>query len=64
MVKLILVVIFGAGCYLLGKAHTETKIITKQVEVIKYVEQQRAKIQAIPNADRASLLKLMYNEKL
>ncbi len=64
MIKLILVLIFGVGCYLLGKAHTETKIITKQVEVIKYVEQKRAQIHMRPNADRTSLLKLMRNERL
>ena len=64
MVKLILVLIFGVGCYFLGKAHTETKIITKQVEMIKYVEQKREQIYMRPNADRSSLLKLMRNEKL
>ena len=64
MVKLILILIFGVGCYFLGKAHAETKFITKQVEVIKYVEQKRAEIQAVPNADRTSLLKLMHSKKL
>ena len=64
MIKLILVMILGVGCYFLGKSHAETKIITKQVEVIKYVEKQRGKIHMRPNADRSELLELMHSNKL
>lgn len=45
--------------YLYGKSRAETQIVEKQVEVIRYVAQKRAKIQAQPNAHRDELLDLM-----
>ena len=45
--------------YVYGKSRTETQVVEKQVEVIKYVAQKRAKIQAQPNARRDELLELM-----
>ena len=50
--------------YLYGKSRTETQIVEKQVEVIKYVAQKRAKIQAQPNAHRDELLNLMRKGNL
>ena len=50
--------------YLYGKSRTETQIVEKQVEVIKYVAQKRAKIQAQPNARRDELLGLMRKGNL
>lgn len=60
-----------AACYFLGRSHSEVKIIRekgkeiiKEVEVIKYVEKEKAKIWAKPNANRDDLLKLMRNGEL
>ena len=50
--------------YLYGKSCAETQIVEKQVEVIKYVAQKRAKIQAQPNARRDELLNLMRTGSL
>ena len=47
------------GAYMLGRSHSELKIVKEQVEVIKYVESERAAIQARPNASRNALLELM-----
>ena len=60
-----------AACYMLGRSHSEVKIIKeqgkeviKQVEVIKYVEKEKAKIWVKPNAGRADLLNLMRGGEL
>lgn len=53
-------VLAAYGGYLYGKSRVKVQIIEKQVEVMKYVAQKRAKIQAEPNADRTELLKLMH----
>ena len=45
--------------YQLGKSNARVQIVTKQVEVVKYVEKKKAAIYSKPNADRADLLKLM-----
>lgn len=50
--------------YMYGKSRAETKIVEKQVEVVKYVAQKRAKIQALPNARRDELLELMRAGRL
>lgn len=55
---LLLAVALG-GAYLLGRSHAEIKIITKEKEVIRYVDRKQAEIQARPNAGRAELLSLM-----
>ena len=58
-------------CYMLGRSHSEVKIIKqegkeiiKEVEVIKYVEKEKAKIWNKPNAARDNLLELMHAGKL
>lgn len=61
---LIMNVLTAYGGYLYGKSQAKTQIIEKQVEVIKYVAQKRAKIQAQPNAHRDELLKLLRNNQL
>ena len=53
-----------AGAYLLGRSHSELKIVKEQVEVVKYVEKQKADIYSKPNASRNDLLKLMHNNKM
>lgn len=50
--------------YFLGKAKAETKIVKEQVEVIKYVEKEKAKIYSKPNASRNELIQLLLNGKL
>lgn len=52
------------GGYLYGRSCVKTQIIEKQVEVIKYVAQKRAEIQARPNAERTELLELMRAGRL
>lgn len=61
---LMMSVLTAYGGYLYGKSQAKTQIIEKQVEVIKYVAQKRAKIQAQPNAHRDELLKLLRNNQL
>lgn len=58
------VVLSAFGGYLYGKSQAKTQIIEKQAEVIKYVAQKRAKIQAQPNASRTELLELMRKGEL
>lgn len=50
--------------YQLGKSNARVQIITKQVEVIKYVQKKRAVIQSRPNAGRDELLRLMRASQL
>lgn len=64
-VKLILiwvisVLLSATGGYYYGKSQTKTQIITREVEVIKYVAAKRAKIQSLPNASRTELIELMH----
>jgi len=50
--------------YLLGRSHARTEIVTKQVEVIKYVEKKKSAIYSSPHAGRDALLELMRQNKL
>ena len=52
------------GAYLLGRSHSELKIVKEQVEVIKYVNKEKAEIYSKPNASRSELLELMRIGKL
>lgn len=54
---------YWAG-YRVGNANRQIEYVTKQVEVVKYVEREKAKIYAQPNAGRSELLELMRNGKL
>lgn len=45
--------------YHLGKSNARIQIVTKQVEVVKYVEKKKAAIYSKPHANRSDLLKLM-----
>ncbi|MBQ9271108.1 MAG: hypothetical protein IJ218_02435 [Alphaproteobacteria bacterium] len=66
MVVLAIGIIFlsAYGGYLYGKSKAKTQIVEHQVEVIKYVAQKRAKIQARPNASRTELIELMQRGEL
>lgn len=63
---LFVLIVGGAYCtgYRVGSANRQIEYVTKQVEVVKYVEKEKAKIYAQPNAGRDDLLKLMRNGKL
>ena len=50
--------------YALGRSHAKVSVVTKQVEVIKYVEKKAAEIHSRPNAGRAALLALMREDRL
>lgn len=50
--------------YQLGRSHAKTEIITKQVEVVKYVEQKKSAVYSRPHAGRDTLLELMRRGKL
>lgn len=52
------------GAYLLGRSHSELKIVKEQVEVIKYVNKEKAEIYSRPNASRDELLRLLNDGKL
>ena len=67
MKNAVVVVLFIAcltGAYLLGRSHSEVKIIKEQVEVVKYVEKKKTDIYSKPNANRDELLKLMCQNVL
>ena len=68
---LLLITALCLACYYLGRSHAEVKIIKergkeiiKEVEVIKYVEKEKAKIGSAPAAGRDTLLELMRAGKL
>ena len=70
-VSLALLIALCIACYMLGRSHCEVKIIReqgkeiiKEVEVIKYVEKEKAKIWTKPNANRDKLIELMQADKL
>ncbi|MBR2299524.1 MAG: hypothetical protein IJ870_03000 [Alphaproteobacteria bacterium] len=67
----LLEVLLCAGFYFLGRAHSEVKIlhekgeeIIKEVEVIKYVNKEKAEIWSEPNASHAELIGLFMQNKL
>ena len=70
-VSILLLTALCVACYMLGRSHSEVKIIKqegkeiiKEVEVIKYVEKEKAKIWSKPNANRDELINLMQNGQL
>ena len=50
--------------YRLGMSNAKIQVIEKQVEVIKYVEKERAKIHSKPSASRIELLNRMRADQL
>lgn len=62
-----IILLIGAmcfSCYLLGKSKAEIKIVKEQIEVIKYVTKEKAKIYSKPNATRDELIQLLKSNKL
>ena len=64
IIRISLIIMLCALSYGLGRSHAKTKIITQEVEVVKYVKEQKALLHSRPNASRDTLLNLMYNNKL
>lgn len=71
LMRLIMIGGLCTAFYFLGRSHAEVKIvreqgkeIIKEVEVIKYVEKEKAQIWSKPNANRTELLKLMHDSEL
>ncbi len=52
------------GAYLLGRSHSELKIVKEQVEVVKYVDKKKAEIYSKPNLSRNAILERMRDNKL
>lgn len=49
--------------YMAGKRNAELKVIKETVEVVKYVEKQKAKIYSEPNVSRDGAIKL-FNDNI
>ncbi len=67
IIGVLLAVIVGGSWvsgYAVGSRNTKIEYVTKEVEVVKYVERKKAEIYAKPNAGRDGLLKLMRDNKL
>ena len=68
MPKYLIVTLLGillcGGIYLLGKKDCQNQYLTNQQEHKKNVIHQKAQIYSRPNADRDTLLKLMYDGSL
>lgn len=50
--------------YRVGSSDTKVEYVTKEIEVIKYVDKKKADIYSKPNLDKSALIKLMYDNKL
>ena len=61
-----LLVICGAylAGYHVGKADRQVEYVTKEIEVIKYVEKKKSEIYSRPNATKEQLLDLMKSNVL
>ena len=64
IICLLFVCVLVAFAYFLGRSHAKTKIITEQIEVIKYVEKKKSEIYGRPNVGRDNLLELMHKNQL
>lgn len=64
---LILCAVIGGVYYLgysAGSNKRQIEYVTKEVEVVRYVNNKKSDIYSKPNASRSALLKLMYDNKL
>ena len=62
--RIIILALLLVFSYFLGQAHCQKKVVTKQVEVVKYVKAKEAKIMAQPHAVKSELLELMRRGQL
>lgn len=61
VIILALLLIFS---YFLGQSHCQNKIITKEIEVVRYARSQENKILSRPHASKPELLELMRKQQL
>ena len=64
---LILCAVIGGVYYLgysAGSNKRQIEYVTKEVEVVRYVNKKKSDIYSKPNASRDALLKLMHDNKL
>lgn len=54
---------YFAGRYS-GKQQSRIEYITKEVEVIRYVDKKKSEIYSAPNANRSELVRLLHNGEL
>ena len=64
LIRIIILALLLISAYFLGQSHCQTRTITKEIEVIKYVTTKQNKILSHPNADKHELLSLMHNNQL
>ena len=50
--------------YRVGGSDTRVEYITKEIEVVRYVDKKKSDIYSKPNASRDTLLELMRSNKL
>lgn len=50
--------------YAVGSSDVKVEYVTKEVEVVKYVEKKKAEIYSAPNAQRGDLIRLFNAGKL
>lgn len=64
-VVICLLVLAGAyiSGYMAGKHNTELKVVKETVEVVKYVEKQKAQIYSAPDINRDTALQL-FNDNI
>ena len=65
-VSVLVAILFGTYYlgYRSGANNTRVEYVTKEIEVIKYVDKKKSDIYSRPNASRAALIKLMQDNKL
>lgn len=63
-IQAVVVFLLCMASYFIGMSRAEVKIVKEQVEVVKYVEKEKAKIYSKPNATRTELIKLFNNKEL
>ena len=62
--RIIILALLLSFSYFLGQSHCQNKIVTKQIEVVRYVKNKEAEIQAEPHAAQSELLELMRHGQL
>ena len=62
--RVIILAVLLIFSYFLGQSSCQNKIITKEIEVVRYVKSQENQILSRPHAAKPELLELMRNGKL
>lgn len=66
LVFVFILVVDGAyyAGYSVGSSDTKVEYVTKEIEVVRYVDKKKSDIYSKPNAGRDTLLELMRSNKL